>query len=489
MPVDRHLIPATHTAPSAPTLSARRASLFLNLLILFCAPSLLPALPFVPAPGLPGDREPGQLQLVTTNDLLGAEFAVNQDDYRSYGFGATLGLGHSLALDTRMYFFTNRDYDFPEDSLRSDALSLEVSWLYRFDNSLGSIHLEPSLGFSVDGDLGGKALQDAVHNLFDFPLSQATYAKGSCDGPFCFSSLVSLASRYAYPIPLADGLYLVPTLSLEARAQGLSSQALALAGILSLEDRGNHRFDIHAGWSTGWGTRANTCVDVSVAKERDFFYGLNLRMGALSWQAVSWPQQGFANGAVSLYLSTGTLKNTRTGLGTLRHWQVADVDTTWSLGLFNWERQVRAGFAALGFKRGSIAIRPSFDYSYGDAVPAPANPDIIYRFMQVAPGLEVLWTPLPIALEFIVGLDAGLRVEQHWTLNGITPVPGPVVQVQAGLRTRPIALLPASGLFSPTDRYGLSLAGSLQYQGLPGMAQALTGRISLGLVISSDWAN
>lgn len=455
----------------------------------FCAPTLLPALPLVPAPMLPGDRDLGQLQLVIANDLLGAEFTVNQDDFRSYGFGASLGLGYGLALDTRMYFFTKRDYDFPEDSLRSDALSLEVSWLHRFDSPFGSIGLEPSLGFSLDGDLGGKALQDAVHLLFNFPLSQATYAQGSCEGPFCFSSLASVASRFSWPVPLADGLRLIPALLLDARAQGLSTQAVALAGILTLEDRESHRFDIHAGWSTGWGTRGNTCVDASVAKERGFFYGLNLRLGALSWQAVSWPQQGFANGAVSIYLSTGAHKKAGTGLGKPTQWREADVDTTWSLGLFNWERQVRAGFAAFTWRRNRLSIRPSIDYSYGDAVPAPANTNIIYRFMQVAPGLEVLWTPLPIPLEFTAGLDAGLRVEQHWTLDGITTVPGPVVQVQAGLRTRPIPLLPASGLISPTDRYGLSLAGSLQYQGLPEMAQALTWRISLGLVISSDWTN
>lgn len=99
------------------------------------------------------------------NDALGFGWGPADDNFRSFGFDATVSCGR-FGVDLDYSGFTNRSHEAPEIGSRVDELLFLASW-EAFGNA--RVSFAPVLGLAASGDLGGAEIQNAMHRATGHP--------------------------------------------------------------------------------------------------------------------------------------------------------------------------------------------------------------------------------------------------------------------------------------------------------------------------------
>lgn len=453
--------------------------------------SVLGLVPLAATPGGPFGMDSGWLGIGSTNDLFGGELPLNRDDWRSYGGWIAMALPWGLQASVDYYGLTNR-----ATNARADELSLIMSLQRSFHSSFGNIHLIPSLGLRLSGNLGGKEVQNTVHRIFGIRQVTLDYAIADDGASLVSEFLAGVSLDYEYPIHIARGLQFVP--SVRAQCEYALPAGFLLSGgpRISLRSDGGDRIALSAFWAENYQQNPISCINTILAKETGLGIGYVLQTGFLRYEARIHPTNNFANGSISIILNKPAKKsddNVPVRFGS------TDIIFEYSMDALNWLKQTRVSlplrsmeWIPFGVGAGVLSVLPTLDYSYGDAHPDDALPGQRLRVTQLAPGFQLVysspWKWLP--LQVFAGLDVGARLEQLWILpDTVQPVLGPLFQVNAGLKIGPFALCPSSGLFPPRDRYGLLLNYSLIYCPSADMRVHWQHRVSAGLVVYCDWVD
>lgn len=109
------------------------------------------------------------LQLFTLNDYFNGGWAVNIDDYRSFGFGLKYDIPLNLRLSLEYYGLTNREGAAQGSGTRTDELFCAVQRTFRYRATYQKLELIPELGIVLAGDLGMQRVQNSWHRLMKIP--------------------------------------------------------------------------------------------------------------------------------------------------------------------------------------------------------------------------------------------------------------------------------------------------------------------------------
>ncbi len=435
--------------------------LFLNLF-------LLSAEPF--------ESEKGITTIMTSNDCFGGEFVLDRDDFRSYGFGMASVFDKGYSASFEYYGYTDR-----EQNSRSDELLLDIGYIFNFSDIYGDLIVFPVAGARLTGNIGGQALQNFVHRFFGIKEVDMIYDEGrnsqimSAD----FTACLNLSWQKAFPI--FTEAELIPAFQTSFEYSVPSGVFLNAAALIKLNGSADDLFSIFTGYSMISADFPGSTIDNSLELENGFYTGFKLAAGMLAYETLIYPLSGFANGYISLTLNTGNNDK-------VYSYTKPDFIIDYMLDLISYEKEIKMLFPLA--TSSSFQISPFADFSYADALGDFYSTERQVRLMQLSAGVQIAYTPgfFSSPFEVYTGVGAGYRLEKYWDLEDFIDYnSGMVLQPEAGIRTKPIALFPSSGLFKQNSRYGISINYGLQWLPLGDLYVKLQHRLSLGLEIWCDY--
>ncbi len=435
--------------------------LFINLL-------LISAEPF--------ESEKGTTTIMTSNDCFGGEFVLDRDDFRSYGFGMASVFDEGYSASFEYYGHTDR-----EQNSRSDELLLDIGYIFNFYEPYGELSLFPLAGARLTGNIAGQALQNFVHRFFGIKEVDMVYDEGRNDQILSADFTAGLSLSWQKAFPIFTEAELIPAIQTSFEYSVPSGYLLNTAALLKLNGVSDDRFSFFTGYSMISTDFPGSTIDNSLELENGFYTGFKLAAGMLAYETVIYPQSGFANGYISLTLNTGNHDK-------VYSYKKPDFILDYMLDLISYEKEIKMLFPLESV--GSFRILPFADFSYADALSDFYNTERQVRLMQLSAGAQIAYTPgfFSSPFEVYAGAGAGYRLEKYWDLEDfISYSSGMVLQPEAGIRTKPIALFPSSGLFKQNSRYGISINYGLQWLPFGDLYVKLQHRLSLGLEIWCDY--
>jgi hypothetical protein len=134
---------------------------------------------------------PRALTIFTQNDLFNASWAVNTDDYRSFGFGGNYALRYHWNVTAEYYGLTCREGAKQGKGNRADELSINASRRFRYLAPYQRLDLIPEAGILLAGDIGSQYIQNSWHRFNKLPEVDMTYDSK-------FLATLTLGGKFGY---------------------------------------------------------------------------------------------------------------------------------------------------------------------------------------------------------------------------------------------------------------------------------------------------